>query len=178
VIKLGKIAVEKALKYKVVEELKQVFADTGIVIITQNAGLTVKDARALRRKIKDSQSSFRVAKNSLVKLALEGSKYQELSKFMTGPTAIAYSHDPVAAAKAIDGFAKENEKLKVSGAVMGDVFLTPAQVKQLADLPSLDQLRGKIIGLLQAPASKIAAVLQAPGAQLARVVDAHAKNNQ
>lgn len=166
---------DKALKHQVVEELKQVFANTGIVIVTQNAGLTVKDSRALRRKVKESKSTFRVAKNSLVKLALKGSKYEELSKLMSGPTAIAYSEDAVAAAKVVDEFAKSNEKLKISGGVMGDVFLTPAQIKRLAELPSLDQLRGKIVGLLQAPASKIAAIMQAPGSQLARIVDAHAK---
>lgn len=166
---------EKALKHQVVEELKQVFASTDIVIVTQNVGLTVEHSRALRRKIRESNSSFRVAKNSLVKLALKGSKYEELTKLMTGPTAIAYSADPVAAAKAVDEFAKANEKLKISGGVMGDIFLTPAQIKQLAELPSLDQLRGKIVGLLQAPASKIAALMQAPGLQLVRVVDAHAK---
>ncbi len=166
---------DKAFKHQVVEELKEVFASTSIVIVTQNVGLTVKDARALRRKVKELNSSFRVAKNSLVKIALKGSKYEELTKLMSGPTAIAYSEDPVAAAKAIDEFVKSNEKLKISGGVMGDIFLTPAQIKQLAALPSLDQLRGKIVGLLQAPASKIAAIMQAPASQLARVVDAYAK---
>lgn len=166
---------DRASKHQVVEELKGVFSSTGIVIVTQNVGLTVKDARTLRMRVKEAKSYFRVAKNSLVKIALKGSKYEELTKLMSGPTAIAYSEDPVAAAKAINGFVKGNEKLKISGGVMGDVFLTPAQIKQLADLPSLDQLRSKIVGLLQAPASKIAAILQAPGLQLVRVVDAHAK---
>jgi large subunit ribosomal protein L10 len=167
--------VDRAFKHQVVEELKGVFADSGIVIVAQNVGLTVSDARELRRKVKQANSSFRVAKNSLVKIALKGSRYEELTKLMSGPTAIAYSEDPIAAAKAVDGFVKSNEKLKISGGVMEGVFLTPAQIKQLADLPSLDELRGRIVGLLQAPASKIAAIMQAPGSQLARVVDAYAK---
>ncbi len=166
---------EKSLKHQVVGELKEVFASTGIVIVAENTGLTVKDSRALRRKIRESNSSFRVAKNSLVKLALKGSRFEELTKLMSGPTAIAYSEDAAAVAKVIDEFAKGNEKLKISGGVMEDVFLTPSQIKQLAELPSLDQLRGKIVGLIQAPASKIAAILEAPASQLVRVVDAYAK---
>lgn len=168
---------DKLLKHKLVEELQGVFQDTNIVIVTQNVGLTVKDSKNLRRNVAKVNSSYRVAKNRLVKIALKGTKYEGLTDLMSGPTAISYSNDPVAIAKALHDFAKGNEKLKITGGIMGETVLSPAQIKQLADLPSLDQLRGKLIGLIQAPATKIAGVLQAPAGQLARLVDAKSKKN-
>lgn len=166
---------ERSLKHSLVAELQGVFSDAGIVIVTKNKGLTVKQARQLRRGVKGANSTYRVAKNRLVKIALQGTKFAQLDSLMSGPTAIAYSADPVGISKVLQSFAKENEKLEIQGGVMGDVFLTPAQIKTLSELPSLDELRGKIVGLLQAPASKIAAVLQAPAGQLARVVNAYAQ---
>lgn len=166
---------ERSLKHSLVAELQGVFSDAGIVIVTKNKGLTVKQARELRRGIKSAHSTHRVAKNRLVKIALKGTRFDQLSELMNGPTAISYSADPVGVAKVLQTFAKDNEKLEIHGGVMGDKFLTPAEIKKLSELPSLDELRGKIVGLLQAPASKIAAVTQAPGAQLARVVNAYAQ---
>lgn len=166
---------DRAFKHELVSELKQVFQDANIVIVTQNKSLTVEDSNKLRRNIKQSHGKFKVAKNRLVKIALKDSKFSNLTDLMTGPTGIAYSDDPVATAKIINDFAKDNAKLSISGGIMGDTYLTPDQIKQLADLPSLDQLRGKIIGLVQATATKIAVVLQAPGTQIVRVIDANVK---
>lgn len=166
---------ERSLKHSLVAELQGVFAEAGIVIVTKNMGLTVKQAKQLRRGMKSVDSTHRVAKNRLVKIALKGTKFDQLSELMSGPTAISYSADPVGVAKVLQNFSKENEKLEIHGGVMGDKFLTPAEIKTLSELPSLDELRGKIVGLLQAPASKLAAIAQAPGAQLARVVNAYAQ---
>jgi large subunit ribosomal protein L10 len=166
--------VERALKYSLVEELKSHFASSEVVFVIYNRGMTVDDSRALRRKMK-GVGNVKVAKNKLVKIALSGSKHEGLLQLMSGPTAIIYSNDPVGISKVLADFTKGSEKVEIGGGVMSGMFLAPAQIEQLAKLPSLDELRGKIIGLLQAPASKIVGVLQAPGLQLARVVDAYAK---
>lgn len=149
--------------------------DAGIVVVTQQFGLNADETRQLRVQFHKENVGFKVGKNTLVKLALKGTKLSSLEKMLKGPTALAYSKDPIAAAKVAVEFAKKNDKLKIIGAAMGDQILSEAETKTLASLPSLDQLRAKIIGLLQAPATKIAGVLQAPAGQLARVMSAKSK---
>ncbi|MGE3770486.1 MAG: 50S ribosomal protein L10 [Bdellovibrionales bacterium] len=152
-----------------------VLGNAGIVIITVNKGLNAADAVDLRNKVRSAGASYKVAKNTLVKRALTGSTFAGIDKYLTGPTALTTSPDAVSAAKVIAEFAKANDKLEIIGAGFGDQVLDANGVKNLAKLPSLNELRGKIVGLLQAPATKIAGVLQAPAGQLARVMAAKAK---
>lgn len=166
---------DKAKKSLVLDELKSVFGSNDIVIVTYNKGLTVKASRQLRDQVRVANSSFKVAKNRLVKIAAKGTKYEQLFGLLKGPTAIACSNDPVGIAKVLAAFTKENEKLEILGGVMDDNYLDVSAIKQLATLPSLDELRGKIVGLLSAPAVKVASVLQAPASQLARVLNAYSK---
>jgi large subunit ribosomal protein L10 len=149
--------------------------DAGIVVVTTQVGLNADETRNLRVSFLKEKVDFKVGKNTLVKLALKGTKFEGLTSLLRGPTALAYSKDPIAAAKVAVEFAKKNKKLKIVGAAMGDKILSEAETNTLASLPSLDQLRGKIIGLLQAPATKIAGILQAPAGQLARVLSAKSR---
>jgi large subunit ribosomal protein L10 len=166
--------VDRAQKQELVDNLKRVFSETQVVVVTQNSGLTVAQVTELRRQMRAAGASFKVAKNRLVSLALEGTPYASLKPLFKGPTGIAYANDPVAAAKVAVEFAKKNEKFVVIGGAMGETVLNAEGVKALATLPSLDELRGKIIGLLNAPATKVAGVVQAPAGQLARVLNAYA----
>lgn len=166
---------DRTQKEQLVAELKETFEGSGLVVVTQQSGLSVSEVSALRRSAKESGARFKVAKNRLARIALEGTKFEALSPYFSGPTAVASSEDPIAAAKVCVEFAKDNEKLSVVGGVMGDKFLDADGIKALASLPSLDQLRGKIVGVLQAPATKIAGVAQAPAGQLARVFAAYGK---
>lgn len=161
-------------KAKLVETLQQTFNEAELVIVTQSHGLTVAEVTDLRQKMRQSQAGYKVTKNRLAKIATKGTKFEGLNALFTGPTAIAWSRDPVSAAKVTVTYANANDKIKIVGAAMGDRMLGPEEVDDLAKLPSLDELRGKIIGLIQAPASKIARVLKEPGGQLARVVNAYA----
>lgn len=165
-------------KKELISELQSVFADSELVVVTHYSGITVKEVTELRRQIRESGASFKVTKNRITRLALEGTDYASLADMMTGPTAIAASKDPVSAAKAVVEYAKKNEKLIVLGAVMNGKLLSVAEVKALAALPSLDELRGKIVGVLQAPASRIARLSSEPAAQLARVIGAYARKGQ
>jgi len=165
---------DKAGKAEALEMLKGVFAESGVVVVTHYSGLTVAELTDLRVRLKGQGSNLKVIKNRLAKIALSGKGGEAASDLFAGPVAIAYSADPVAATKVVAEYAKSNDKLVVVGGVMGETVLNPDGVKALATLPSLDQLRGKIIGLVQAPATKIAGVLQAPAGQLARVVGAYA----
>ena len=160
-------------KAEAIAELNQTFKDASLVVVTRQSGLTVQEVTDLRRKVRAAGASYKVAKNRLTLRALEGTAFKALGPMFKGPTAIAYSKDPVAAAKVIAAFAKDNEKLSIVGGALGEETMDVAGVQALATLPSLDALRGKIIGLLQAPAAKIAAVLQAPGGQVARVLSAY-----
>lgn len=169
---------DRAEKRKLVDTLNEVFKDTEVVVVVQNAGLTVAQMTDLRRQVKAAGASFKVTKNRLTRLALEGTRYQPIGGLFKGPTAVATSPDPVSAAKVVVEFAKKNEKLVIVGGAMGDTQLNADGVKALATLPSLDELRGKIIGLLNAPATKIAGVLQAPAGQLARLLNAHAQKGE
>jgi large subunit ribosomal protein L10 len=167
-------AMDRAQKQEFIETLKGVFEGAGAVVVTHNLGLTVAEMTDLRGRLRKEGAQLKVVKNTLAQKALNGSIGEAGDALFTGPVAIAYAPDPVSAAKVATQFAKENEKFAVIGGFMGLEILDKSKVSALATLPSLDQLRGKIIGLLQAPATKIAGILQAPAGQLARVVGAYA----
>jgi large subunit ribosomal protein L10 len=167
--------VERAEKREIVTALHDVFAKTGVVVVAHYAGLTVADMTRLRRDMRSVGAQVKVAKNRLAKLALEGTDAKGIADLLRGPTCIAYSADPIAAPKVAVKFAKTNEKFVILGGTMGTTVLDPKGVSSLADLPSLDELRGKLIGLMQAPAAKIARILNEPAGQLARVFAAYGK---
>jgi len=169
--------VEKAKKAEVVEDLNQVFAKAGSVVVAHYSGMTVAQMADLRSRMRANGASFRVAKNRLAVRALKGTPIEGIAHLFKGPTGIAVSDDPVAASKVAAAYAKDNEKLVILGGSVGVTALDAAGVKALATLPSLDELRGKIVGLLVAPATKIAGILQAPAGQLARVVGAYANKD-
>ena len=164
---------DKAGKTVALETLKGVFGESGAVVVTHYTGLTVAEMTKLRGMLRKDGAQLKVVKNRLAKIALDGQGGDAAQALFSGPVAIAYSPDPVSAAKATDEFAKENDKLVIIGALMGEEVLDANGVESLAKLPSLDQLRGKLVGLLQAPATKVAGVVQAPAGQLARVVSAY-----
>ncbi len=165
---------DRSQKADLVDELKTVFSETSVVVVTRNLGLSVAQSTDLRLKMRDAGAQFKVAKNRLALIALDGSRYQPIGELLKGPTALATSGDPVAAAKVAVDFAKTNDKLEIVGGAMGDTLLDVAGIKALAALPSLDELRATIIGIVQAPASKIARTINEPGAQLARIFTAYA----
>ena len=164
---------ERSEKRDVVTALHDVIAKTGVVVVAHYAGLTVAQMTRLRSDMRSAGGQVKVAKNRLVKLALEGTDAKGIADLLKGPTCLAYSADPIAAPKIAVKFAKANEKFVILGGAMGTTVLDAKGVNSLADLPSLDELRGQLIGLLQAPASKIARTLNEPGAQLARVFAAY-----
>jgi len=165
---------DRSQKADLVAELKNVFTETSVVVVTRNLGLSVAQSTELRLKMRDAGAQFKVAKNRLALIALEGTKYGPIGELLTGPTALATSSDPVAAAKVAVEFAKTNDRLEIVGGAMGDTVLDVAGIKALAELPSLDQLRGTLVGLIQAPATKIARIVSEPGAMIARVTGAYA----
>ncbi len=162
-------------KAQQIDALNQTLAATTLVVVTRQSGLTVAEVSDLRRKMRAGGASYKVTKNRLARLALKGTKFEGIDPLFVGPTAVAVSKDPVAAAKVAVDFAKDNEKLTIVGGALGEKLLDAEGVKALASLPSLDQLRAKLLGLLQAPATKIAGVLAAPAGQLARVLKAHSE---
>jgi large subunit ribosomal protein L10 len=165
---------DKTEKKELVASLQQVFQSTNVVVVCHYAGLTVAQMSAFRRQARAAGASVKVAKNRLAQIALEGTDVSSISALLKGPTLIAYSGDPVAAPKVASDFAKANEKLVILGGAMGKTALDPNGVRALATLPSLDELRAKLVGLIQAPATKIAQVVNAPAAKVARVVQAYA----
>lgn len=165
---------DRAGKADAVEVLKGIFAGAGVVVVSHYSGLTVADMTALRTRLSKEGAQLKVIKNRLAKIALDGTPGAGGAHLFTGPTAIAYSADPVAATKVAVQYAKEKDKFVLVGGLLGSTVLDPTGVKALAELPSLDQLRGQIIGLIQAPATKVAGVLAAPAGQLARVFNAYA----
>jgi large subunit ribosomal protein L10 len=167
--------VDRAQKQKLVEKLQQDLTGMACVVVAHQTGLTVDEVTQLRRQVRSAGASFRVTKNRLAKRALAGTPFEPLSPLFAGPTAIAFSSDPVAAAKVVVGYANRNEKLTIIGGGLAGQQIDAAGIKELASLPSLDELRGKLIGLLQAPAARLATVLQAPAGQIARVVAAYAE---
>ena len=166
---------EKAKKAEVVEELNGVFSKAGSVVVAHYSGMTVAQMSDLRSRMRAAGASFRVSKNRLAVLALKGTPVEGISHLFKGPTGIAVSDDPIAASKVAVAYAKDNNKLVILGGSVGVTTLDVDGVKALASLPSLDELRGKIVGLLVAPATKIAGIVQAPAGQLARVIGAYSK---
>ena len=164
----------RAEKADLVALLNTTFNETEVVVVTRNLGLTVAQSTDLRGKMRDADATFKVSKNRLAKIALKDTRYEPLADLLTGPIALATSSDPVAAAKVAVEFAKTNDKLEIVGGMMGDTLLDVNGVKALATMPSLDELRAKIVGLVNAPATKIARTVKEPGAQLARVFGAYA----
>ena len=165
---------DRSQKAESVAALNAVFNEVGLVVVTRNLGLTVAQSTALRSKMRDAGASYKVSKNRLAKIALKDTRYEGLDEYLVGPIALAWSHDPVAAAKATVDFAKTNDKLEIVGGSMGGTMLDQAGVKALASMPSLDELRAKIVGLVNAPATKVAQLVNAPAAKLARVFGAYA----
>ncbi len=168
---------DRTQKQQLVETLQQDLADTVCMVVTHQTGLNVAEVTQLRRQVRSAGASFRVTKNRLARRALAGTPFETLAPLFTGPTAIAFSRDPIAAAKVVVEFANRNDKLMIIGGGLVGRPLDAAGVKELATLPSLDGLRGKLVGLLQAPAARLATVIQAPAAQLARVLAAYAERS-
>ena len=165
---------DRSQKTDAVAQLNDVFNEAGVVVVTRNLGLTVAESTDLRAKMREAGATYQVAKNRLAKIALKDTDYAGIEEYLNGPTALAYSEDPVAAAKAVVEFAKTNDRIEVVGGSMGSQVLDEAGVRSLASMPSLDELRGKLVGLVNAPATKIAQVVNAPANKLARVFGAYA----
>jgi large subunit ribosomal protein L10 len=170
--------VDRAEKKELVAALGEVFKTTNVVVVAHYSGLTVAQMQTLRRQMKQAGAEVKVAKNRLAKIALEGADVASIAPLLKGPTLIAFSGDPVAAPKVAVDFAKAHEQLVILGGAMGKTALDPNGVKALASLPSLDELRAQIIGLVQAPATKVARLLNAPATKVARVVQAYAKQSE
>jgi len=170
--------VDRAQKEELVTSLGEVFKSTSVVGVAHYSGLTVAQLQTLRRQMKASGATVKVAKNRLAKIALEGSDVAHVAALLKGPTIIAYSSDPVAAPKVAVDFAKANDKFVILGGAFGKTALNVDGVKALATMPSLDELRAKLVGLIQAPATKIAQLSTAPAAKLARVFGAYARENE
>jgi large subunit ribosomal protein L10 len=168
--------VDRAQKQRLVDTLQQDLAGAVCVVVTHQSGLNVAEVTQLRRQVRNAGASFRVTKNRLARRALTGTPFELLSPLFTGPTAIAFSGDPVAAAKVVVEYANRNSKLTVVGGGLAGQQIDAAGVRELASLPSLVELRGKLVGLIQAPATRLAMVLQAPAGQVARVFAAYAES--
>lgn len=165
-------------KAELIETLQSTLSEAAAVVVTHQTGLTVAESSDLRGRMREAGAGFKVTKNRLTKIALQGTKYEDISDLFTGPTAMGTSADPVSAAKVLVDFAKENDKLTVIGGSLDGKVLDKAGVEALAKLPSLDELRAKLVGLLNAPATQVARVTQAPAAKLARVIQARADQLQ
>lgn len=164
---------DRSEKHQIVSSMRENLQASALVVVTSQSGLTVTEVTQLRDKIRSSGASYKVLKNTLARLAVKDTQCEGITDLLNGPTALAYSLDPVAAAKAVVDFSESNEKIKVLGGCLGDKVLNANDVKALAKLPSLDQLRATILGVLVAPATKIARLSKEPGAQLARVISAY-----
>lgn len=169
---------DRTEKKALVASLATVFAQTSMVVVTQNSGLTVASVTDLRRKVRAAGANYKVIKNRLATLALDGTQFSGIAPMLKGPIALAWSDDPVAVAKVIVEFAKTDDKLVVLGGSLGSQVLDASGIKALAELPSLDTLRAQLVGLISTPATRIAVVTQAPAAQLARVFGAYAKTGE
>ncbi|CEF55360.1 50S ribosomal protein L10 [Acetobacter ghanensis] len=169
---------DRTEKKALVASLAAVFAETSMVVVTRNNGLTVADVTDLRRKVRAAGANYKVAKNRLATLALDGTQFSGIAPLLTGPTALAWADEPVSVAKVIVEFAKTNDKLELLGGSLGSQVLDVAGIKALAELPSLDTLRAQLVGLISTPATRIAGVVQAPAGQLARVFGAYAKTGE
>jgi large subunit ribosomal protein L10 len=170
--------VDRAAKQELVTTLHDVFKDTGVIVVAHYAGMTVAQMTDFRKRMKEAGGAVKVAKNTLAVLALKETDSQGISDLFKGQTCIAYSSDPMVAARIAVKYSRENDKLVILGGAMGKNVLDSTSVKALADLPSLDELRATLIGLLNAPATKIARTIMEPGAQLARVIQAKASKEE
>ena len=168
---------ERAEKREFVAEMKDTLSGVGSIVVAKYTGLSVAEMTEFRSSMREAGGTVKVAKNRLVKLALEGTDAEHMGDLLKGPTLLAYAEDPVAAPKAADAFAKKNEKLVVLGGAMGATNLDANGVKSLASLPSLDELRGKLIGMISTPAQRIAMVTSAPAGQVARVIGAYSSKD-
>ena len=169
---------DRSRKHELVAELHETFKNAELLVVTHQVGMSVPEVSNLRAKMRAAGAGYKVTKNRLARIALKGTKFEHLDAHFTGPSAVAYSSDPIAAAKVAVEFQKGNDKFKVIAGGLAEKSLDADAVKALATLPSLDELRGKLVGLLQAPASKLARVTQAPAGQLARVFAAYAEKGQ
>jgi large subunit ribosomal protein L10 len=169
---------DRTEKREFVASLASVFAETSMVVVTRNAGMTVAEVTNLRRRMRAAGANYKVAKNRLALLALDGTRFEGIKPLLKGPTALAWAHDPVAVAKVAVEFAKTNDKFVLLGGALGTQTLNVDGLKALSELPSLDQLRAGLLGMINTPATRIAAVVQAPAAQLARVFGAYAKKDE
>lgn len=168
---------DRTEKREFVAMLAAVFAETSFVVVSRNSGLTVAEVTELRRRMRAAGVNFKVAKNRLATLALDGTKFDGIKPLLKGPTTLAWARDPVAAAKTAVEFARTNDKFVVLGGALGTQMLDAAGVKALSELPSLEALRASLLGMLQTPATRIASILQAPGGQIARVLAAYAEKH-
>ena len=169
---------DRAEKKELVASLHDVFKDTGVIVVAHYAGMTVAQMTEFRKRIREAGGRVKVAKNRLAMIALKETDAEPIAELFKGPTCVAYSKDPIAAARIAVKYSRENDKLVILGGAMGTTALHPDGVKALASLPSLDELRAKIVGLVQAPATKVAQVVNAPAAKLARVFGAYAKKDE
>lgn len=169
---------ERAEKHEFVTSFNAELGKAGVVVVAHYAGLSVAQMTALRASVREAGGTVKVAKNRLVKLALQGTDLEHISDLFQGPTVIVYSDDPVAAPKAAVDFAKANEKFAILGGALGTTNLNPDGVKSLATMPSLDELRARLVGMIQTPATRIAQVVNAPAGQLARVFGAYARKDE
>lgn len=164
----------RAQKQASIESVNATLKKADIALVVHNNGLTVAQMSELRRKMREAGAEFKISKNRLAKIAAKDTKYESITELLKGPSAIATSTDPVSVAKGLVDFAKANDKLVIIGGAFGDQKLSTKEIEALAKLPSLNELRAKIVGILQTPATRIAGILQAPGGQVARVISAHA----
>ena len=161
---------DRAQKEKVVEELGQIFESSGVVVVAHYEGLTVAEMQDLRGQMREAGGSVRVAKNRLAKIALDGKPVSSIADYLTGMTVLAYSEDPVAAAKVMDKYSKDNDKLVILGGAMGETALDPAGVKAVASMPSREELIASIVGAIGAPAANIAGAIGAPASNIASIL--------
>jgi large subunit ribosomal protein L10 len=170
--------VDRAEKQELIGVLQEVFKASGVVVVAHYSGLTVAQMQQLRKQMKQPGATVKVAKNRLAKIALDGMDVASIAPLLKGPTLLAYSSDPIAAPKVAVDFAKGHDKFVILGGAMGKTSLNTDGVKALATLPSLDELRAKLVGLIQAPATKVAQIVNAPAGKLARVFGAYAKRDE
>lgn len=166
---------DRSEKEQLVLSLREGFEESSLVIVAHQTGLTVAEVSDLRRQMREVGAQFKVAKNTLARLAVAGTQSEGILALLSGPTALAYSKDPVAAAKVTVKFANSNDRFKVLGGALDGKVLSHSDIETLSKLPSLDELRAKIIGIISTPATRVAGVLQAPAGQLARVFAAYGK---
>ena len=163
---------DRMQKEALVADMRQRLESSTLVVVARQSGLTVDEVTKLRRDMRAENAEFKVLKNTLAQIAVKGTKLDGLTDMLTGPTTLAYSVDPIAAAKALVTFANKNDKIKVVGACLDGKILNEAEVKALATLPSLNELRGMLVAVISAPATKLAILLKEPAARIARVLTA------